>query len=177
MTVWGVHGTGRQSTNNSSFPFRTFLEHYPLFPGSGVSDRLVRSAWYSFTEGILACILSVFLLLPSDLCVSLLWFFYMINQLFLWVEDTGLSLGERYPVTIPHSRVGHWWPIQLYTINPEQSCLSSTYVYFLYYFLFGCWLRSREWLRYIYPIYEIRLNIELVAETRLILLWDKLTSA
>lgn len=137
------HGTGGQFTNDSSFPFRTFLQHCPFFPGSGVSDRLVRSAWYSFAEGILACTLSVFLLLPSDSCFSLFFFFlYVMNQLFLRVGDTGLSLGELYPVTIPHSRVLHWWPTQLCTINTinlEQSCLSSTYLS-LFSLLFIFWL-------------------------------------
>lgn len=134
-----AHGTRGQFTNDSSFPFRTFLEHYLLFPGSGVSDRLIRSAWYSFCEGILACILSLFLLLPSDLCFSLFFLFYIMNQLFLRVEDTGLSLGELHPVTIQHSLVGHWWPIQLCAINPEQSCLSSTYLC-LFSLLFPFWL-------------------------------------
>lgn len=143
MTVWGVvRGTGGQFTNDSSFPFRTFLEHYPLFPGSGVSDRLssVLLGIPSVKEYWPVYYLCLYFF-PAICAFTLLFILLLYDEpTLLRVEDTGLSLRELYPVTIPHRPVGHWWPIQLCTINPEQSCLSSTYiyVYFLSYFLNGC---------------------------------------
>lgn len=73
----------------------------------------VINAWYSFWKGILACTLLVLVLHPSD------------SVLFILFDSMWWTNFQLYPVTIPPSHVGHWWPVQLCTIEPEQSCFSA----------------------------------------------------